>query len=227
MIPLVVIRPEPGCQATERVALALGLPVHACPMFKVRPLAWELPDAASFDALLLGSANAVRHAGAALRHFRAKPAYAVGRTTADAATRAGLAVTASGTGGLQSLLPRILPAHRRLLRLAGRERVPLDLPAGISVIEREVYVLDPLPMPPELAALLAEPAIVALHSAEAARHFTAECERLGLDRTKIRIAALGPRIAAAAGQGWRALAGARAPNDTALLALAQQMCQAG
>ena len=40
-----------------------------------------------------------------------------------------------------------------------------------------------------------------------------------------RIAALGQRIAQAAEGGWGEVAVAALPNDTALLALARQMCQ--
>ncbi|MBS1240071.1 MAG: uroporphyrinogen-III synthase, partial [Proteobacteria bacterium] len=62
------------------------------------------------------------------------------------------------------------------------------------------------------------------HSAEAARHFTAECDRLGLDRANIALAALGPRIAAAGGGGWREVRSAQSPREAALLALARDMC---
>ena len=41
----------------------------------------------------------------------------------------------------------------------------------------------------------------------------------------LRIAALAPRIAAAAGDGWGEVATAALPSDAALLALARQMCQ--
>jgi uroporphyrinogen-III synthase len=65
---------------------------------------------------------------------------------------------------------------------------------------------------------------VLLHSAVAARHLAAECDRLGIPRAAIALAALGQRIAAAAGEGWRELRAAAAPRDATLLALARDMC---
>jgi uroporphyrinogen-III synthase len=119
MIPVVAIRPQPGCDATVAAARAAGLDARGFPLFEVRPLAWQPPSAESFDALLLGSANALRHAGPPLDGYHGKPAYAVGATTADAASAAGLDVIAVGSGGLKLLLPRLAADHRRLLRLSG------------------------------------------------------------------------------------------------------------
>ena len=66
--------------------------------------------------------------------------------------------------------------------------------------------------------------LVLLHSAAAARHFATECDRLAIHRGDIRLAALGQRIAEAAGAGWAALRSAAEPNEAALLALAREMC---
>jgi len=41
-----------------------GLDAHGFALFEVRPLPWELPDPDAIDALLFGSANALRHGGA-------------------------------------------------------------------------------------------------------------------------------------------------------------------
>jgi uroporphyrinogen-III synthase len=198
---------------------------HGVPLFEIQPIAWRPPSRNTFDALLLGSANAVRHAGPALAAYRGKPAYAVGATTAEVAREAGLKVVASGAGGLKSLLPLLLPEHRRLLRLSGRERMTLTPPRGVSIQERVVYASEPLPMPPVLRRLLARPAVVLLHSAEAAHHFAEQCEAARLPRGLLKLAALGARIARAADGGWAAVASAEFPSDAALLALAGQMCQ--
>jgi uroporphyrinogen-III synthase len=225
MLPLYVIRPEPGCSATVAAAQAMGLEAYGFPLFAVRPLAWEPVPADTVDALLIGSANALRHGGEALRRYRGKSCYAVGEATAAAARDQGFAIAVTGSGGLQSMLGSLKPEHRRLLRLAGRERVHLDLPDGVSMIEREVYASEPVDMPAELAAQLGEGGVVLLHSREAAAHFAGECARLGIARSGIALAALGPRIAAAVGSGWSAVACAARPDDQALLALARQMCQ--
>jgi len=225
MVPLVVIRPEPGCAATVSAARDAGLDPQGFPLFAVTARSWSAPPPDAHDALLLGSANAVRHAGPGLAAVRHLPAYAVGDATADVARAAGITVIGQGQGGLQSVLGQLDPAHRRLLRLAGEERIALTPPTGVTMTERVVYASRAQPMPPELVALLGEPALVALHSAEAAHHFAAECVRNGLRRARLRLCALGPRIAAAAGDGWGEVAVAADTSDRALLALARQMCQ--
>jgi uroporphyrinogen-III synthase len=225
MKPVIIIRPQPGCDATVAAARAMGLEAYGFPLFEVRTVAWKPPPPEAFDALLLGSANAPRRAGPALDAYRGKPAYVVGPATAEVARAAGLDIAAVGTGGLEAVLPLLAPGHRRLLRLSGRERVVLTPPRGVSIAERVVYASEPLPLPRALEGLLVRPMVLLLHSAEAAHHFATLCDERRLARSTIALAALGPRIARAAGAGWAALTAAEAPNDTALLALARQMCQ--
>ena len=67
--------------------------------------------------------------------------------------------------------------------------------------------------------------VVLLHSAAAARHLAELCTQDGIDRATIALACLGPRIAEAAGAGWREVGVASRPDDAALLALAARMCQ--
>lgn len=224
MIPLIVIRPQPGADATATAARELGLDPRVFPLFEVVPVAWESPDPADIDGLLIGSANAVRYAGAALAGFHGKPVHAVGQATAAAARAAGLSVAASGSGGLNSVLAGI-PGQPRLLRLAGREHVALTVPPGIALMERIVYASEPRPMPPELTVLLRAPAVVLLHSAIAATHFATECGRLGINRARLVLATIGPRVTAACGGGWGELATAARPDDAALLAQARHLCQ--
>lgn len=224
-LPVLILRPEPGATTTLGAARALGLDAHAFPLFEVHPLGWEPVAREDVDALLLGSANALRHAGPALAAYRGMPAYAVGETTAEAARAAGLDVVATGRGGLQPLLDALDPAHRRLLRLAGRERVGLQVPDGVTLATREVYASEPLPPPAGLARHLASPALVLLHSGEAAARLAQLCDDMGTPRGEIRLAAIGPRVAARAGNGWSAVRSADRPDDGALLALAARMCQ--
>ena len=224
-LPVAVLRPEPGAAATVKAARAMGLDAQAFPLFAVRPLPWEPVPREAVDALLLGSANALRHGGEGLARYRGLPAYAVGAKTAEAARKAGFDVVQTGQGGLQQMLDRLQPGHPRLLRLAGRERVNLAIPPGAAMITREVYASDPLPLPAGLAGLLAAPVLVMLHSGEAAAHFSRLCDEAGIDRARIRIAAIGPRVAARAGTGWAALASAVHPNEAALLAITADMCK--
>ena len=225
--PLLVVRPEPGNAATVAAARALGLTAWGEPLFRVAPTAWNPPPALEFDAVLIGSANALRHGGEALASYTALPAYVVGEATAEAARDAGFSVAAVGAGGLQDLIARLAHDNRRqVLRLAGAEHVALAHPANIALVTAVVYEAQAQPMTAACATLLGQGAVALLHSAAAARHFAAECERLGIDRSVILLACLGPRIADAAGaRGWASVASAPRPDDTALLALASEMCQ--
>ncbi|GAA0274847.1 uroporphyrinogen-III synthase [Alteraurantiacibacter aestuarii] len=218
------IRPQPGAQATCQTGAEMGLEITPYPLSRIEPLAWEAPDPATIDALLIGSANAIRHGGESLRALRGKPVFAVGRSTAAVAKSAGFTVQLAGQGGLQELLSRIPAGRVRLLRIAGRDHVPLQLPEQVSMETRIAYAAQDVAMPDPMQAQLAEGALVLLHSAGSARHLRAECERLNLDLGAIAIAALGPRIADAAGEGWARIGTAPQPTDQALLALAADMC---
>lgn len=222
-VPVIAIRPEPGSTATIASGRETGLAIAAFPLFEMEPVAWEPPPADGIDGLLLGSANAVRLAGPALGAFEDKPVYAVGGATAAAARAAGLTVAATGQGTLQPLLETVSPP-RTLLRLTGEEHVPVSPPAGVAVETRIVYRAVPLALPAAAAEMLNGGALVLLHSAAAARHFAAECERLGIARSAIALAALAPRVAEAAGGGWREVRCASEPSEAALLALACDMC---
>lgn len=215
---LIALRPEPGLSATLEKARAMGLSITGLALSEIRPVTWDCPDPAEFDGLLIGSANAFLHGGPNLQRLTNKPVYAVGEATAEAARAAGFTVAMVGSGGLQGVLDAIAaPLH--LLRIAGEEHVPLTAPPGTSFDTVIAYRSVPLPLDPVAGLLRTGKAMVLLHSAATARHFAEECERLGLDRGAISLAALGPRIAAAAGAGWAAIHTASRPDEAALLQL--------
>lgn len=207
---LVVVRPEPGNARTVVAARALGWAAEAMPLFAVVPLAWTPPDPAPFDALVLTSANTLRHGGMGLAALRSLPVLAVGAATAAAAREVGLGVALIGEhGGAALVAAAIDRGYRRLLHLGGRERI--ELPGAASIA---VYASDPLPPPVDARKRLAG-AIVLLHSARAARAVAALA-----DIPTTAIAAISPAVLAAAGGGWRMTATAAAPTDAALLAAA-------
>jgi len=203
----------------------MDLEVHGAPLFTIEPVAWDTPDPADYDGLLVGSANVFRHGGEALAGFRSLPVHVVGGTTADAARVAGFTVGEIGHGGLQSLLDGIAGRDTRLLRLAGEERVALTVPHGIQVDTRVVYRVVPQELALDAAQLLGAGGVVALHSGAAARQFAAECDRLGVDRARVALVAIGPRVAKEAGEGWQSIHIAEAPEDGEVLALASALCQ--
>lgn len=218
------LRPEPGLSSTLQLAREMGLAIIGRPLFEVVPLNWEAPDPADFDALLIGSANAIRHGGEGLEGLKSLPVHAVGEATAATASEAGFTVSETGSGGLQGVIDAADP-DMKFLRLAGLEHVDLTLPAEMELTTRIVYMVRALPMTgSDEVSLRASDPIVLLHSAAAARHFSAQCEERGLDKSMIALACIGPRVAAAAGTGWRACESAPQPDDPSLLALARDMC---
>ncbi len=225
MKPIIAIRPPKGCKATIALGQSMGLEIAGHPLFAIAPRDWIGPPPGWVDALLVGSSNAVEHAGAKLAGYADKPVHAVGEATANAARAAGLRIASVGQGGLQAVLNALPPGEHRLLRLAGEMHVPLKRPPGVSIELRVVYAAAPLAMDEALAAKLRSGALVLLHSAEAASHFASECARHAIDQSAIAIAALGPRILEAAGPGWAQGRAASQPRDTALLAMAREMCQ--
>jgi uroporphyrinogen-III synthase len=225
MSRVVFLRPEPGCTASVARARAERLDAIAIPLSIIEPRDWTIPDPADFDGLLAGSANTFRHGGQGLSSLRNLPVLAVGQATARAAQKAGFSIERTGQGGLANVLHDLAdgPA-RRLLRLGGEERVSLPRLENIRVEERAVYRVRTLPIEPDQEAVFRSPAIVCLHSAGTAKFFAFEAARLGLDRTMLRIAAIGPRVSAAAGVGWREIHDAARPDEDAMLALLRQMC---
>lgn len=223
---LLALRPQPGLAATLERASAMGVAITGCALTEIRAAAWDCPDPAAYDGLLIGSANAILHGGDNLAALTGKPVYAVGEATAEAARAAGFTVAMTGSGGLQGVLDAIAgPCH--LLRIAGEEHVPLIPPPGVSFDTVIAYRSASLPLDPAAALLASGEALVLLHSAATAQHFAGECDRLGLARSATTLAALGPRIAAAAGEGWAAVHTATRPDEAALLALASELCQKG
>jgi uroporphyrinogen-III synthase len=200
--PIAVLRPEPGNAATARRLVALGYHVLSLPLFAVRPVAWSPPDPAGYDALLLTSANAVRHGGAGLAALTGLPVHAVGEATADAARSAGFAVVAVGDAGVMAMRP-----PGRVLQLVGREHRAF---AGADAIM--VYASEALY--PDLGALAGGVALV--HSPRAGRALADRVAR----RSGIAIAAISRAAALAAGEGWRTVAVADRPTDTDVITAA-------
>lgn len=223
---LFVFRPEPGLSVTLETAGSFGLNALGCALFEIQPVEWQAPDAGAYDGLLVGSSNAFRDVGPQLELLTSLPVYAVGDATAEAAREKGFIVSRTGKGGLQSLLDDLAGREMRLLRLAGESRVELTPPAAVTIENRTVYRTVPLDITPVVSKAMREQGGVALlHSGEAAARLAAECTRLDIDRSNITIAALGPRIAKMAGDGWKSVEISKQTSDAALLAMAQALCQ--
>ena len=205
--PLAVLRPEPGNAATAARIEAQGLRAIRLPLFVVVPVAWQAPDPAGYDALLVTSANAIRHGGRELDRLRSLPVVAVGNATAATARDAGFAVRDVGANGVEAIIERARDI--RLLHLAGRDRMA----AGVDTVT--VYASDPLAVDPTPL----QDSVVLVHSARAG----ARLAEIAPDRSRIVLAAISRAAAAAAGVGWATVAVAEAPTDDALITTARKL----
>lgn len=221
--PVLVIRPEPGLSSTLAAGRRMGLTMHGFALSRVVAHDWELPSLKRFDALLLGSANAIRLGGEKLAKLTHLPVHAVGEATAREAEAAGFTVSVAGKGGLQSIIHQVTaPIH--YMRLVGNEYVDLTMPEGVSFEAIQVYSVKPRTFLEKPARLLDGEPIVLLHSAAMTRQFVTECNRLRVDRSRITLAAMGPRIVDPAGEGWRAIHIPDSPSDKALLEMVGKLC---
>lgn len=211
---VLVLRPEPGNARTVARLAALGLDTVALPLFEVVPLDWDVPDATAFDALLLTSANAVRHAGAGLRALATLPVAAVGAETARAAQAAGLTVALTGERDVAAAAAQARAAgFARLLHLCGRDRVGSDAVA--------IAVYASVPRSAALPPL--EGTIALLHSRRAAETFASLVPVF--DRAGVSLVAISPAALAGAGEGWARASAAEAPTDAAMAALALRLAR--
>ena len=72
--------------------------------------------------------------------------------------------------------------------------------------------------------MIAAPAVLLAHSTRGAARIS---ELVGGSRAHLRLAAISPKVAAAAGAGWAAIGVAERPDDAALLAEAHALCHKG
>jgi uroporphyrinogen-III synthase len=216
---VLILRPEPGASETAARAEAMGLEPVVRPLFELVPVPWDVLDPRRHDATFFTSANAARLGGEGLGAVAALPAYAVGESTAAALEAAGFANIRTGSADGASLVAAAARAGvRRALHLCGRDNILLRHP-DVIVEQRIVYAADEVAGPVEVP----RGAVVLLHSPRAAAAFASRC----VERSAVRLAAISPAVAHAAGEGWGAKVTARWPRDEALLEVARALCQSG
>lgn len=223
-LPLIVTRPDPGGAATVGRAKALGLDARHLPLFAAKPLPWRPPATEGFDALLVTSAQAARLAGPDLARLASLPVYAVGSATADALEAAGLRVEMAGSTDGQDLLGAMTSQKiYKILWLCARDRSTFDT-LGATLVPLPCYAVDPVDPPSAWAQTIAAPAVLLAHSMRGAERISG---LVGGARAHLRLAAISPKVAAAAGAGWSEVAIAARPDDAALLAQAHALCHKG
>jgi uroporphyrinogen-III synthase len=216
---VLVLRPEPGASATVERARSRGLDAVALPLFEVEQVEWDAPEPNRFDAILLTSANAVRHGGDGLKELRGLPVHAVGAATADAARQAGFELASWGEVGVERLLDAIDP-QLKLLHLAGADR---KVPTGPRQEITSVVVYR-AKAKAGVDVSTAKGCVALIHSTRAAERFAELIDQAGVDRGSIAIAAISREAAEALGGGWSAIDAVESPDDDALLALTERLC---
>ena len=215
---IAVLRPEPGNAQTAAAIEAAGGRAIRLPLFEARPMPWTAPDPAGHDAMILSSANAIRHGGAGLARLRSLPVLAVGAATAAAARDAGFRVIATGDGGIEAVMAAAQAAGvRHALHLTGLDHRPGD--PGVIADTLCVYESAALSVGEEQAAQL-NGAMALVHSARAGKALAA---LPGIDRATIAIAAISKGAAEVVGRDWQQVAVALHPRDDALIALALRL----
>lgn len=222
---LLLLRPQPGADASAERARAAGFDPIIAPLFAIEPVDWAMPDGA-FDAIMITSANAIRHGGPQFSALTDLPVLAVGQASAKAACEAGFRVARIGQSNAAALFAEAkVVGFRALLWLTGEDHVAIAADPETNVTAVTVYRARPIDPGAGFADHLGPDCIVALHSPRAARHFAAYCDAAAINRATVTVAALSPAVADAAGIGWRHIAVADAPNDAALLSAAQSIAR--
>lgn len=227
MPPIIILRPQPGAAQTAQRVRALGLQPIIMPLFTIKPRDWAMPSGA--DSLLLGSANAVRHAGDKLDKLQNLPAYIVGSATAKAAQDAGLNVRFNGSSDLQHALDRLIDdGWRRPLRLCGLQHNALHQPDDMQIMMAINYESAAQSLADADHDILRKPAIILVHSARAMAQLekvmiSASDDGVHLARQH-SIIAISARAAASARLSWGKIVAAPMPSDHEMLKLAEMLC---
>ncbi|MBO9581580.1 MAG: uroporphyrinogen-III synthase [Sphingobium sp.] len=224
MIPLVLLRPQPGNDASAARAREMGLTVIQLPLFDVLPADGGPAPTGPFDALLLTSINGVRFGATVMAAFADLPAYAVGAATAHAARVAGghERVITGGGDARSAAAMMVADGRRNVLHISGEHVRPFDS-LGMNIRRHIVYRAVERDMA-AIRAVLSRlgPAVVALHSPRAAVRFSSLVP--AARRMRMHIAAISDAAARVCGKGWASITISDAPDDTALLHCVETLC---
>jgi uroporphyrinogen-III synthase len=192
-LAVLVTRPQPDDEATAAGLRAKGLSVLQAPMLRFEPVAFHDDTDASYGAVIVTSANALRGIEPHLAGHRLLklPLFAVGEHTASAARRAGFTQVISSNGDATSLRESVLAGVKAkalkkastILYLAGAD-LARDLAGelgerGFTVVTHTTYRMVPVPsLPREIGDAFAANRI------EAVLHYSRRSARAFLDATR-------------------------------------------
>ena len=222
-LPLLILRPIEGAQKTAEKALRLGLSPVVDPLFEIRPVPWNAAPADQYDAIMFTSANAIKMAGSELCKYTPLKALAVGTATKQAAETIGFEIVQTGKSGVQSLFDMLPEAgFDRILRLSGTEYTAVKSERLIDQVA--VYESVCTGLGEHAQTALERSAVILVHSTRAAELLVAEMARLNISAQKNCVVAISPKVAEAAGNGWKSIDVAEHPTDEALLTQAARLC---
>lgn len=220
--PLLLLRPQPGNDASAERARVLGIDVVQLPLFEIVPVHnGTVPDG-PFDALLITSPNGARYGAETIARFADLPIYTVGDTSAQAVRENGGKDVRTGGGDASRTIPMIVAdGIKTVLHICGEEVRPFDT-LGLTITQHIVYGSDARDMRPFTKMLVTmPPSVIAIHSPAAGRRLNAlmppSCRNhmiLGLSEAATN----------AAGKGWRQVHVSPTPDDSALLRIATTLC---
>lgn len=220
MKPCIIVRPEPGNQATAEAARALGLSVVATPLYSIIPVEFNIDLSISYDAVLITSSNSIRTSLPVLKQLTHLPLLAVGKASAQAARKAGFETIITGDADGQALGRQAVElGFRHVLHLVGDPYKPVRI-EGLTCDERTAYRATELPLPPQLEVALQSPCVILAHSPRAARRLSELAGAKGASS----LIALSAQVAKAAGDGWKHLLWPERPSADAMLGLAAPLC---
>ena len=228
---LLVTRPRPEAERTAQALARRGHDALIAPMLEIEPVNADF-NPASFDAIVITSANAVRSlVQAALQNSLLRPVLAVGHQTAQAARDAGFLDVMSADGDAADLISLIRSrwnkGRARLLYLAGNDR-SRDLAAdlakdGIQVETVIVYGADAAARLPDDAQQALRHGTIdgVLHYSRRSTEIFLTCaDAGGLDVSPLRHYCLSQRAAEPlSARGFKAIRIAPRPDEVALLDL--------
>lgn len=196
---ILVTRPEPDNTATVAALRAIGQVALSAPMLRFEAVALQDDPDASYGAVIVTSANALRAIAtqAGLRSLLDLPLFAVGDKTADAAREAGFKKVISADGDAAALRDLIaskkgtakrLKAGDPLLYLAGAD-LARDLAGelgarGFTVVTQTTYRMAPIvSLAPDIAEAFSAGTISAVlhYSRRSARAFIEATRAAGVE----------------------------------------------
>lgn len=199
---ILVTRPHPDNEATASALRARGYEVLLAPMLRFEAVATGNDLDGRYDAVIVSSANALRAMALAGHPILARPLFAVGEHTAEAARGAGFGKVHSAegeVGGLRDLLRARVKAKElkktaRLIYLAGAD-LSRDLAGelgadGFDVTTRTTYRMVALStLPRDTLDAFAVNAIEAVlhYSARTARAFVEAVRGAGIEISALSV----------------------------------------